>query len=62
VFNVSHIFGEGDKYSHIFHIVVKHPKVSLINLYVSELAMQEVVQHVVEWVVLKSFVGPRTLG
>ena len=59
---IANIFGEGNKHSHILNIVVKHPKMPLINLYVSELAMQEVVHHVVEWVILKSFAGPRTLG
>jgi hypothetical protein len=62
VLNISHIFGEGDKHSHILYVVVKHPKMPLMNLYVSKFAMQEVVHHVVEWVVLKSFAGPRTLG
>jgi hypothetical protein len=62
VLNISHIFGEGDKHCHILNIVVKHPKMSLINLYVSELSMQEVVQHVGEGVVLKSFARPRSLG
>jgi hypothetical protein len=61
VLNISHIFGEGNKHCHILNIVVKHPKMPLMNLYVSELAMQKVVQHVVEWVVLKSFAGPRSL-
>jgi len=60
--NISHIFCESNKHSHILYVVVKHHKVSLMNLYVSEFAMQEVVQHVVEWVILKSFAGPGTLG
>jgi hypothetical protein len=60
--NIAQVFGKRYENCYVFHVVVKHPKMSLINLYVSKFAMQEVVHHVVEWVVLKSFAGPRTLG
>jgi hypothetical protein len=56
------IFSKTDEYCCIIDVVVHHLKMLEVCLYVYEVAMQEVIHHIGERVILKALCGPGKIG
>ena len=61
-FDILRIFSKADEYRCIIKVIVHHLKMLEVCLDIYEVAMQEVIHHVGEAVILKALCGPGTLG
>ena len=55
------IFSKTNEYCCIIEVIVHHLKMLEVCLYIYEVAMQEVIHHIGEAVILKALCGPGTL-
>ena len=61
VFDILCVISKCDEHCCIIKVIVHHLKMLKVCLYVYEVAMQEVIHHIGEAIILKALCGPGTL-